>query len=227
MMKKNACSLLFFLCLSPALVRAEDVTTTDVAKATGLEEMFIADVRQITFDGLRAGEGYFSADGRSMVFQSERDPANPFYQIFRMDLDTGDLMPVSPGSGKTTCAWIHPNGDKVLFASTHHDAEAKKKQTDELEFRASGKQRRYAWDYDPQFDLYAKSMSSSEMTRLTNELGYDAEGSYSPDGKTILFASNRLAYSKKMTEREQTLFDLDPAAMIDIYKMNADGTDVV
>lgn len=227
MMKKNACSLLCFLCLLPALVHAEDVTTTDAAKATGLEEMFITNVRQITFDGLRAGEGYFSADGRSMVFQSERDPANPFYQIFHMDLDTGDLMQVSPGTGKTTCAWIHPDGDKVLFASTHHDAEAKKKQTDELEFRASGKQRRYAWDYDPQFELYVKSMSSGEMTRLTNELGYDAEASFSPDGKTILFASNRLAYSKKMTEREQTLFDLDPASMIDIYKMNADGTNVV
>ena len=30
----------------------------------------ISNVRQLTFEGLRAGEGYFSADGTQMIFQS-------------------------------------------------------------------------------------------------------------------------------------------------------------
>ena len=59
-----------------------------------------------------------------MVFQSERDPRNPFYQIYLTDLETGDIERVSPGFGKTTCAWIHPSGEKVLFASTQDDPEA-------------------------------------------------------------------------------------------------------
>ncbi|MEL7267217.1 MAG: peptidase M28, partial [Planctomycetota bacterium] len=150
-------------------------TSSDETKSTTL----IQNVRQVTFGGLRSGEGYFSRDGRQMVFQSERDPANPFYQIFKMDLDNGDIRRVSPGSGKTTCAWIHPDGDRVLFANTSHDATAIQKQKDELELRASGRQRRYAWDYDPQYELYQWTESSAEYRRLTDAMGYDAEASYS------------------------------------------------
>lgn len=237
-MHKNACRwlslTLFVFATNGRTVHGEDIVTTDPTKAATLEAALITETRQLTFDGLRAGEGYFSQDGRQMVFQAERDASNPFYEIFQMDLDTGDLTRVSPGVGKTTCAWIHPEGNRVLFASTHDDPEAKKKQTDELEFRASGKTRRYAWDYDPQFELYervasadASSDQAETIKRLTSALGYDAEGSYSPDGKTILFASNRVAYERKLTEREQTLFDLDPASMIDIYKMDSDGSNVV
>ncbi len=226
-MLKFACSLAIAMALLNATAQSEDIVTSDPAKAASLEAALISEPRQITFDGLRAGEGYFSADGRSMVFQSERSPANPFYQIFRMDLDTGDLTQVSPGNGKTTCAWIHPDGDQVLFASTHGDAQAVAKQQAELDFRATGKTRRYAWDYDPEYELYSKSMATGNMVKLTSAVGYDAEGSYSPDGKTILFASNRAAYERSLTEKEKALFDIDPASLIDIYKMDADGGNVV
>src|SRR5690606_30747813 len=82
------------------------------------------------------------------------------------------------------------------------------------------------WDYDPEFELYVHDLQSGENERLTRTRGYDAEGSFSPDGKTGLFASNRSAYEGQLSEREQTLFDIDPASMIEIYKMNADGTGV-
>ncbi len=210
-------SLILALAIAAHAVGDDDV---------GLESLLIESPRQITFEGLRAGEGYFSADGTQMVFQSERDLNNPFYQIFWMDLANGDIRRVSPGTGKTTCAWPHPDGDRILFSSTHHDPTSVAKQREELELRSSGKQRRYAWDYDPQFELYEYSRGSGEYRRLTDTLGYDAEASYSPDGQTILFASNRAAYERKLTPREQTLFDIDPASMIDIYKMNADGSGV-
>ena len=74
-------------------------------------------IRQLTFEGRRSGEGYYNADGSLMVFQSEREKGNPFYQIYLMDLETGDVERVSPGHGKTTCAWIHPDNDRVLFAN--------------------------------------------------------------------------------------------------------------
>ncbi|MGZ3723823.1 MAG: hypothetical protein ACXVA9_12860, partial [Bdellovibrionales bacterium] len=38
---------------------------------------YLTDIRQLTFEGSRAGEGYFSHDGRYMVFQSEREKENP------------------------------------------------------------------------------------------------------------------------------------------------------
>jgi Tol biopolymer transport system component len=190
------------------------------------EAELLGETRQITFEGRRAGEGYFSADGTRMVFQSERDSNNPFYQIFLMDLQTGDLVRVSPGFGKTTCAWIHPAGEKVLFASTQNDPEARQKQKDELALRESGKERRYAWDYDPAFDLFETSPGSDQFIQLTNALGYDAEASYSPDGSQIVFASNRAAFSSPLTGRAKEMFEVDPAYMIDLYIMNSDGTNV-
>ncbi len=182
--------------------------------------------RQLTFEGKRAGEGYFSRDGKRMVFQSERDPANPFYQIYLLDLMTGDMEKVSPGIGKTTCAWIHPTGDKVLFASTHEDDEAKSKQQEELDFRASGTERRYSWDYDKAFDLYVFDRDQKTYSNLTQTPGYDAEGSWSPDGSKIAFASNRSAFEQPLTEKQRALFEKDKAAFAEIYICDADGSNV-
>ncbi|QNN25515.1 M28 family peptidase [Planctomycetales bacterium ZRK34] len=187
---------------------------------------FVSNVRQLTFAGLRSGEGYFSADGTMMIFQSERDADNPFYQIYLMDLETGDTERLSPGVGKTTCAWIAPGNKKALYASTHEDPNAKKKQKLELDDRAAGRQKRYAWDYDEHYDIYAHNLQTGQRTNLTNTLGYDAEGSYSPDGKRIAFASNRLAYIQPMTDEQKEHFEQDPAYMMDIYIMDADGSNV-
>ncbi len=217
---------IILLALSVSSLLAQDNAASDAATAAANEAKLINGTRQVTFGGRRAGEGYFSPDGQQMVFQSEREPGNPFYQIYLMDLANGDLNRISPGSGKTTCAWIHPTGDRILYASTHHDARSEQLQQAELEARESGNQRRYAWDYDPEFELYEHDLRTGNNRRLTDARGYDAEASYSPDGKTILFASNRGAYERELSEREQTLFDIDPAAMIEIYRMNADGTGV-
>jgi Tol biopolymer transport system component len=198
----------------------------DAAKAAQLEGKLLSQSRQLTFEGKRAGEGYFSADGSKIVFQSERDPANPFFQIYLMDRETGDVEKISPGEGKTTCAWIHPDGNRVMYGSTQFDPDAVKKQKDELEFRASGQERRYSWDYDPTYDLVEFDRTSKQYKQLTQEKGYDAEGSYSPDGKLIVFASNRRAYTDDFSEKEKELFAIDPASAIDLYLMNADGTNV-
>ncbi len=190
------------------------------------ESQWLTNTRQVTFEGRRAGEGYFSADGSLLVFQSERDAANPFFQIYLMDWDTGDLTKVSPGQGKTTCAWVRPDNRKVLFASTHHDPTSVEQQKAELELRASGKERRYSWDYDPEFELFEFDVETKKYKRISDAKGYDAEGSYSPDGKLIAFASNRRAYEGKISPSAKAAFDIDPAVMNDIYIMNADGTNV-
>jgi Tol biopolymer transport system component len=190
------------------------------------EARYLTKVRQLTFEGKRAGEGYFSAGGTRMVFQSERLAENPFYQIFLMDLTTGDQQQVSPGHGKTTCAWIHPTDNKVVYASTQADPEAVDKQKAEIDFRASGQTRRYSWDYDEQYDLFEADLDTGNYKRLTTELGYDAEGSYSPDGKRIAFGSNRHAYAGNLNTKEQELLDRDQSYFMEIYIMNADGSGV-
>ncbi len=190
------------------------------------EEVLLSGTRQLTFEGRRAGEGYFSSDGSKMVFQSEREEGNPFYQIYLMDLELGDIERVSPGMGKTTCAWIHPDGKRVLFASTHEDAQSEALQRAEFEERESGKARKYSWDYDEHYELYAFDSESGEYTNLTNTKGYDAEGAYSPDGSMIVFASNRQAYDGSMSEEDQKYFKLDKKFAMEIYTAGADGSNV-
>lgn len=190
------------------------------------ERDFLTRIRRVTIEGARAGEGYWSPDGKRMVFQSEREPDNPFYQIYVLDLATGGVKRISPGFGKTTCAFFRPGSDEILFASTHHDPQSKKLQAEELALRASGKQRRYAWDFDPEMDIYAYSEKTGALKRLTSARGYDAEGAYSPDGQWIVFASTRDAYNRALTEAEQKLLDKNPAYFGEIYIMRADGTAV-
>lgn len=190
------------------------------------ESVLLSGTRQLTFEGKRSGEGYFSADGTKMIFQSEREEGNPFYQIYLMDLETGDIERVSPGMGKTTCAWIHPDGKRVLFASTQEDVDAKKKQAEEIEMRESGTARKYTWDYDAEFEIYEYNLETKEYTNLTKTEGYDAEGAYSPDGSRIVFASNRQAYEGEMSEEDQKFFKLDKKFAMELYIADADGGNV-
>jgi len=187
------------------------------------EKDFLSRIRRLTVEGRRAGEGYWSPDGKKLVFQSEREPGNPFYQIYLMDLTTGDTTRVSPGVGKTTCSFINPETGDVLFASTHHDPTSKQQQEEELKFRASGQERRYSWDYDPEMELYVKSMKTGMLKRMTNKRGYDAEASYSPDGQWIVFTSTRQAYERTLSAAEQKQLDMDPSYFAEIYIMRADA----
>src|SRR5690606_31377133 len=205
----------------PAAGTTPQAPTTDLPEST-----FLSRIRRLTVEGRRAGEGYWSSDGRKLVFQSEREPGNPFYQIYVLDFTTGETKRISPGYGKTTCAFFRPGSDQVLFSSTHLDPRSRELQAEELAFRESGQGRRYAWDYDPMMDIFVYSESTGELTRLTTEEGYDAEASYSPDGEWIVFSSTRNAYNRELSAEERKLLEVDPAYFGDLFIMRADGSDV-
>ena len=105
------------------------------------EAAHLTNIKQVTSDFVRAGEGYFSPDGKKIIFQAEeKDTGNPFYQIFVMDLATGKLTRVSPGVGRTTCGYFRPDGKKIIFARSHDDPDAKKHQEAEYKQRERGRE---------------------------------------------------------------------------------------
>ncbi len=208
-----------------ALLFVSAIAATLSAAEPAGESQFLSNTRQLIYEGKRSGEGYFSPDGKALIFQSEREADNPFYQIYILNLETGDSHRVSPGIGKTTCSFFRPGSDEVLFASTHLDPLANQKQQDELAFRASGKSRRYSWDYDEHMDIFVAKRDGTQIRQLTKSPGYDAEGSYSPDGKRIVFCSLRDAYpTNKLSAADLKRLETDPSYFGEIYIMNADGS---
>ncbi|MDE3151005.1 MAG: PD40 domain-containing protein [Gemmatimonadota bacterium] len=181
--------------LSAAVVAcARQVSPIVVAPFPG--ERHLANIRQLTFGGENA-EAYFSHDGRRLIFQSTRD-GRTCDQQFVMNLDGSDVHRVSTGTGKTTCGYFFGDDQEIFFASTHAVDTTCPPRPDPS--------KGYVWRLDP-FDIYTANADGTNLRRLTSYGVYTAEGTLSPDGKTIVFTS---------------LKDGD----LDIYTMKSDGSGV-
>src|SRR5262249_43613409 len=165
-------------------------------------EKHLRNIRQLTFGGQNA-EAYFSADDKYLIFQHQGEGV-PCDQIYTIPVDTPDgklATPklVSTGKGRTTCSYFFPAGDRLLFSSTHAASPDCPPKPD----YSKG----YVWPIYDTYDIYTAKPDGSDIKRLTDSPGYDAEATITRDGKKIVFTSTRNG-------------DLD------IYTMNADGTSV-
>jgi Tol biopolymer transport system component len=202
-----------FLMNALVLVAAGLCGTAPVGAQDSIEGKTLTNIRQVTRGMQKAGEGYFSPDGKSIIYQAV--PLDyMFYQIYTQPLsgEAGSRPKLlSTGRGRTTCSYFSPDGSRVLFASSHLDPKldetevAERKQQEED--KKAGVRRRYKWDFDPYTEIFEADLDGKILRQLTTEKGYDAEGAWSKDGKQIAFCSDR---------------DGDA----DIYVMNADGSNV-
>jgi Tol biopolymer transport system component len=80
---------------------------------------------------------------------------------------------------------------------------------------------------DGDLDLYKMRLDGSELTRLTSTLGYDGGAFFSSDGKRIVFRASRPAPGAEEADYRRLLAErrVRPSRL-EIYVMNADGTDV-
>lgn len=174
-----------------AILTAAELAIAQPTLNTAFEARWFRNVRQITNAGMgltKAGEAYFSPDARRICFQAV--PAGgEEYQIYVMNLDGGGLRRLSSGAGATTCAYFHPDGKRVLFASNHLDPRPATPPPGASSQPARGG--RYAWPFFPGMDLFECDLETGTLKQLTQSEGYDAEGSYSPDGRFIVFSSFR------------------------------------
>ncbi len=160
-------------------------------------ETHLRNVRQLTFGGQNA-EAYFSYDGRRLIFMSTRPPFQ-CDQIFTMNTDGSGVRLVSTGKGRTTCGYFYADGKHLLYSSTHAAGDACPPRPD----YSHG----YVWAVYSSYQIYYADDSGKILKPLTTGPGYNAEATLSADGKKIVFTSSR---------------DGD----LDIYTMNADGTEV-
>ena len=150
----------------------------------------MANVKQLTYGGDNA-EAYWSYDGNKLVFQA----TNPGWgtscdQIYVMSLEddlTGGkkLDEVSTGKGRTTCAYFMQGDSTILYGSTHllHDECPPAPKRGETEH--------YVWPIYPEYDIFISDLDGNIIEQLTDEPGYDAEATVSPDGEKIVFTSMR------------------------------------
>jgi Tol biopolymer transport system component len=159
------------------------------------QEKRLANLRQLTFGGKNA-EAYFSFDGKKLIFQATRDGFQ-CDQIFIMNDDGSNVRLVSTGKGQTTCAYFFPDGQRILYSSTHQN------NPDCPPPRP--REKRFIWPLLP-FEIFTAKIDGSDLRQLTSTGSYNAEATFSKNGK-VVFTSFR-------------------EGDLDIYTMNSDGREV-
>jgi hypothetical protein len=174
------------------------------------EAPVLASPVQLTFPQrfVRAGEAYFNPDMTWIIFQAVPRPTDgsepgEHYEMYVAPLvrdadgavtGLGDVVQVSATGSANTCGWFHPvEPGRVLFGSTIVPPTA----SDRAGYqRGSG---RYRWQFPEETEMVSgvvraivdRASTSIEPQPIVEPLwkrpGYDAEGSWSPDGRFVLF----------------------------------------
>ena len=158
-------------------------------------EKHLKNIKMLTDKGENA-EAYLSFDEQKLIFQSNRGEL-PCDQIYIMGTDGSDITRVSNGEGKTTCSYFLPGDTAIIYASTF----GADKDCPPPPDMSKG----YVWKLYQTFDIYVAEPDGSNLKKMTNTPGYDAEATVSPVGDKIVFTSTRTG---------------DP----EIYTMNLDGS---
>lgn len=190
-------------CLTASAQPGPPVAPTPLLDWSRLESPVLSGQRQLTFRDrfVKAGEAYFSPDGRWIVFQATEvqpggDP-EPFYSMYVARISSSGLnaiQRISPPGSANTCGWFDPVRPwRVLYGSTLM------RPSDEQKSGFQVGTRRYIWMFPEEMEIVstvvpdiARDMKQTMHTGGTEPLftrpNYDAECSFSTDGRFILYA---------------------------------------
>lgn len=179
--------LLFTILFSSITSFAQRATSDSILYS---EEKHFKNIQQLTFGGDNA-EAYFSFDGKYIIFQrtSQKDGVECDQMFIGKVPKFGEpfnYKMVSTGKGRTTCGAFLKDGKHFIYASTHLGGDDCPPLPDRKKHG-----NKYIWPLYSSFDIFMADTSGKIVKQLTKEPGYDAEGTISPDGKTMVFTSTR------------------------------------
>ncbi|RYY52496.1 MAG: hypothetical protein EOO09_21245 [Chitinophagaceae bacterium] len=155
------------------------------------EETHFSNVIQLTNGGDNA-EAYWSYDSKWLVFQKTYAKEGiPCDQIFvgKAPEKPGDKFEyklVSTGKGRTTCPFFTKDGKHIIYASTHLGSPDCPPVPDRAKYG-----NKYIWPLYESYDIFMADLDGKIVKQLTNSKGYDAEATLSPDGKKMIYTSDK------------------------------------
>jgi dipeptidyl aminopeptidase/acylaminoacyl peptidase len=136
----------------------------------------------------------WSPDGKSLAFISDRGEKN---QLFVAPMDGGEARQLTQAKwGVGQPAWS-PDGDRIAYSARTGDyTEQKERKGSERNAPRVLRDLRYKLDGIGFFDerrlhIFVVDVESGEETQLTDGDYYDDQPSWSPNGRTIVFTSDR------------------------------------
>ncbi len=191
--------------IAPAQPPAPSPEDLPLAGLLDSREKRFKNVRQITFGGDNA-EAYWSFDSKRLIFQHSGSEGIKADQMFVINADGTGRKLVSDGRGRCTCGYFLKNNREIIYASTTAYGAEIPPPPD----RTHG----YVWAVYPYYTIFRANADGTNTRPLFPKnagpgilTGYNAESTVSPDGKRIIFTSDK---------------DGD----LELYSMNTDGGDV-
>ena len=170
------------------------------------------DSRRVSTGTGRTTCGYFFPNGRHLLFASTHEasrdcpprpsfargyvwPIYPGYDIYRADLDGGNLTPLTREPGYDAEVTIAPDG-LIVFTSVR----------------------------DGDMEIYSMNGDGGDVRRLTHRAGPDGGPFFSPDGRQIVFRGLALSPGPELNDYMALLRDgLWRPTSLEIFVMNSDG----
>ena len=122
-------------------------------------------------------EFYFAQDNLHIIGNAKRDGDAAFH-VYTLTIDGTEIHRVND-KGDDACSFYFPDGKRIVWTSTKDHPDLPKSNFSDPA------------DYPQGAELYTSNPDGTSVQRITNNSVYDAEVSVAPDGKWILFGSQR------------------------------------
>lgn len=200
--------------------------------AARLESPILAAPVQLTSGErfLKAGEQYFSPDMEWIIFQAvpvpgEGETATDLYSMYVAKLKRGEggaitgieeTIRISPPGSANTCGWFHPTEQgRVMWGSTLVPPRTEQENEFSVQKEARRGQGRYKWTFFEEMDVVEavvpqiRGLPPAPITpaRVFERPNYDAECSWSEDGRFVLYVHVREEMTAQRPDADIWVYD--------------------